>query len=309
MADRDDELPHPPSSRGHGREVWVGIFVIAGFIAALMFLFTMTNPAMFRGRTILSTVLPDAGVLRKGDPVVMRGVVVGRILKFNIDSSKGQVAVKLEVEGEYPVPKDSRVFIKSTGLMGGMVAQIVQGTSTEMAKTGDFLPGELGGGGDVVENANKALVKADDVMAQVQKMVSDEVVKNVKDSTTEMNSLMKQLSATTAEQRTQLMALTTSLRKSSAALEGTTTRPEIQSAIKKADEAMGHMNEASASFKRSSASLEEFTTRLNSGEGTLGKLSKDASLYNNLNEAIANANKLLIDFREHPKRYVKLSFF
>jgi phospholipid/cholesterol/gamma-HCH transport system substrate-binding protein len=311
MADRNgnDELPQPPSSRGHGREVWVGIFVIAGFLATLGFLFTMTSPAMFRGRTVVTTVVSDAGGIRKGDPVVMKGVVIGRTLKFVINRQEQNVAVKLEIEGEYQVPKDSRVEIKSSGFMGQMAADVIPGTSSETVKSGDVLPGTLRGGGDVMENANKAVTKADDVMVQVKKMLSDDVVKNVQDSTTEMNGLMKQLSATTTEQRTQLAALTQSLRKSAEGLEGAATRPEIQTAIKKADEAMGHLSEASGSFKRSAASLEQFTERLNSGEGTLGKLSKDDSLYKNLNEAALNASKLMADFREHPKKYVKLSLF
>jgi phospholipid/cholesterol/gamma-HCH transport system substrate-binding protein len=310
MADHDHQLPEPPSSRGHGREVWVGIFVLAGFIAGIVLLFTMTSPAMFRGRRIVTTIVPDAGGIRKGDPVLMRGVVIGRTLKFRIDRQKNEVAVQLEIEGEYKeVPKDSRVEIKSAGFMGQMVAEVIPGNSPEPVETGDLLPGTLRGGGDVMENANKAVSKANDVAAQLKTMISDEMVKNVQGSAQEMNALLKQLSATTAEQRTELLALTKSLRKSATGLEAAATRPEIQSAIKKADEAMGNMNEASASFKRSSVSLETFTQRLNNGEGTLGKLAKDESLYKNLNEAAENASKLMADFREHPKKYVKLSLF
>src|SRR6266481_394125 len=110
MANHDDD-PKPPNPRGHGREVWVGIFVLVGFISALTLLFTMTSPAMFRGRSIVTTIVPDAGGIRKGDPVRMKGVVIGRVLRFKIDKPKEQVIVQLEIEGEYQVPKDSRVEI------------------------------------------------------------------------------------------------------------------------------------------------------------------------------------------------------
>jgi phospholipid/cholesterol/gamma-HCH transport system substrate-binding protein len=131
----------------------------------------------------------------------------------------------------------------------------------------------------------------------------------VQDSTKQMNELLKQLTATTTEQRQQLAKLDESLRKAADGLEATVTRPELQSTIKKTDEAMTHMNEASASFQRSATSIEAMTDRMAKGEGTLGKLTKDDALYKNLNEAVVNANKLLEDFREHPRRYVKLSFF
>ncbi len=48
---------------------------------------------------------------------------------------------------------------------------------------------------------------------------------------------------------------------------------------------------------------------INSGKGTLGKLKGDEALYKNVNNATASLDKLLTDFREHPKRYVHFSLF
>jgi phospholipid/cholesterol/gamma-HCH transport system substrate-binding protein len=59
------------------------------------------------------------------------------------------------------------------------------------------------------------------------------------------------------------------------------------------------------------ASLKSITDRIDRGEGTLGKLSKDEALYNNLNQLSAESVKLLYDFRQNPKKYlrVKLAVF
>jgi phospholipid/cholesterol/gamma-HCH transport system substrate-binding protein len=48
---------------------------------------------------------------------------------------------------------------------------------------------------------------------------------------------------------------------------------------------------------------------LNSKDGTLGLLMHDPQLYNNLNATMSDADKLLIDFKEHPKRYIHFSVF
>src|SRR5262245_27599161 len=101
----------PPSSRGHDRELWVGLFVFVGIVIGVVLLYVLTDPSAFRGRYHITTMVPDAGGIRKRDPVTMRGVVIGRVMDFRIQKEK--VAVQLEVEGEYPIPKGSVVEIKA----------------------------------------------------------------------------------------------------------------------------------------------------------------------------------------------------
>ena len=67
---------------------------------------------------------------------------------------------------------------------------------------------------------------------------------------------------------------------------------------------------------KSSKSLESILGRMDRGEGTLGKLSTDDTLYKNASEATANLNKatqelnkLLADFQAHPKKYINLEIF
>ena len=55
--------------------------------------------------------------------------------------------------------------------------------------------------------------------------------------------------------------------------------------------------------------VEQMTKKLNSNEGTLGLLMRDATLYNNLSNTAASADSLLIDFKAHPKRYIHFSVF
>ena len=64
------------------------------------------------------------------------------------------------------------------------------------------------------------------------------------------------------------------------------------------------------------ANVQALTDKLNSGEGSLGLLMNDATLYNNLNATvnslnttIRNADSLVVNLREHPKRYVHFSVF
>ena len=55
--------------------------------------------------------------------------------------------------------------------------------------------------------------------------------------------------------------------------------------------------------------LNQLIGKINAGQGTMGKLMKNDSLYNNLNESSRDLDKLLKDLKENPKRYVHFSIF
>ena len=310
MADTDANLPKPV--RRSESVAWVGLFLILGIIAVLGTLFAMTEPAMFRGRYIISSRVTNAGGMRRGDPVQMRGVPIGRVLSLEI--SQQGVTMRLEIEGQYRIPKDSHLEIKSGGLMQGMVADVVPGTAAEYLRGGDALPGSSSAGlNDVFANLND---QAQDVLKRVQTLLSEDTVANVHDSAGEMTKLLRQLNGTVGEQRKELNALTASLKKSSEGLEKVTTGPELERSVKRIDEMTARMSEISQSLDRSSKQVEAIIGRMDRGEGTLGKLSRDAALYDNLtqaahniNQASINVNKLTEEIRRNPKKYLKLSVF
>lgn len=307
-----DSLPVAPPSRGRDRELIVGTFVIVGVLAVLATLFTLTDAAFFRGRYVVTTIVPDAGGIRKGDPVQMRGVNIGRVKSFHI--SQQGVAVVLEIEGEYQIPSDSRVELKSAGLLGGIAADVVPGSAATFLKRGDVMQGSRPAGpfdaaGDIADKAQKTL-------GNLQEMLSKKTVEDVQASSAELLSLLKQLSAVTGEQRKQLMELTTSLNKSAAGLEKATSGPELQDAIKRLDALSQRLETLTGSLERSSHSVEVVLGRIERGEGTLGKISKDDALYLNANEATVSLNHTIVemktlmeDIRKQPKKYFKVSVF
>ena len=308
----DKPLPTPPQLSRRRREVWVGLFVVAGLAGILIVLSTMTDAALFRGRYIVSTIVPDAAGIRKGDPIQMRGVNIGRINGFEI--TKDQVEVRLEIEGEYPVPKDSVVELKASGLLGGLVADVIPGTSSEMAKWGDVLEGRSGIG--LFDKIDSLAGEADDVAERVKALLSEEMVGDLQGSANEARDLLKRLSGTVSEQRGELKALTESLRRSAEGLEKVTTGDELEETVKQVQALTERADEVLAGLDTSSKSLESILGRIDRGEGSLGKLTTDEELYDNVASAAANLDKtatelqaLLEDIRLKPKKYLKLSLF
>jgi phospholipid/cholesterol/gamma-HCH transport system substrate-binding protein len=309
-----NEKPLPPLPPAHGRyrEVWVGLFVVVGIIAVLVTLAVMTDAALFRGRYIVITNVPNASGIRKGDPVQMRGVNVGRIVGFTIGQQG--VDMRLEIEGEYPIPKDSRVEIKASGLLGGMVADVIPGSSSEKAKWGDRLQGSTGVG--LFDKMDTLAGQADKIAVRVQTMLDDETVKNLQGSAADARQSLAELQRLIREQRGELRSLTVSLRRSAESMEKVTSGPELERTVKRMDQISQRLEGTVGTLDRSSNALDTILARVERGEGTLGKLSRDDKLYKNATDATENMNKaaqelqkLVVDFRANPRKYINLKIF
>jgi phospholipid/cholesterol/gamma-HCH transport system substrate-binding protein len=328
MAERDDpptrdeddsEPPVAPPSRGRDQAVWVGFFLVVGIIAIFAALFILTDAAFFRGRYVVSTVVTDAGGIRRGDPVQMRGVNIGRVQRFKI--AKDNVEIRLELEGEYKVPKDSHVELKSGGLLGGTIAEIVPGDSTDYLRNGDHIDGRMVPG--LFDAANRVAGQVEKVMAQVEKLMTDTTVKNIaatadnaQVASRDMRRLIADVSAAVGEQRKTLATLEASLQRSAVGLEKVAAGPELDRALKRLDTLGERMDTVTASLQRSSQSVETMTARAAKGEGSLGKLMTDDELYrslnqtvNNMNEATLSLNRLVDDIQKNPKKYINLKVF
>jgi phospholipid/cholesterol/gamma-HCH transport system substrate-binding protein len=311
MSEKDD-LPPAPPSRGHLREVWVGLFVIVGVAGVLLTLFVMTSPATFRGRYILTTNVADAGGIRRGDPVQMRGVNIGRVQRFTI--SKAGVAIRLEIEGEYRIPRDSKVELKSSGLLGGLSATVDPGGSSEFARDGDVLEGRTGGG--VMDMAHSLAGQAETALDRVKGLLSEKTIGNVEESSARLKQLLGELSATVTEEQTELRRLVKSLQATAGKMEKATADDELEHTLKNIDSLAKEAEKAAKSLERSTSALDTILARIEKGEGSLGKLSKDPALYDNLNTTVQNLNgatsdlrSLIQDLQKNPKKYVKLSLF
>jgi phospholipid/cholesterol/gamma-HCH transport system substrate-binding protein len=62
-------------------------------------------------------------------------------------------------------------------------------------------------------------------------------------------------------------------------------------------------------LERTSRNLDIVTSRIANGEGTLGRLSAQDSLYTQIDKTVQSLDRLLLDLRYHPERYVRLSVF
>jgi phospholipid/cholesterol/gamma-HCH transport system substrate-binding protein len=302
----DDELRNAMPKNKRRLEFRVGIFVLLGLVSAVTALFLLTDPSTFRGRYRVSTVVEDAGGIRRGDPVQMRGVNIGRVMSFSM-SPRG-VQITLEIEGEWDIPEDSRTQLVSGGILGGRTVQIVEGRSQSPIRGGGEIPGENLAGlldfpADLGEDASS-------VLGQIQALLAEPTLGAIQGSAQELQGLLAQLSVLAEEQGKEIAALTASLNRSALGLEDAAgSGDDLARAVARADSALMKVNQTSSVILRVSGSLETILLRMENGEGTLGQLSANPALFENLNAALESARLLTDDIRENPGRYVKIEIF
>lgn len=296
-----------PRERGR-RELRVGAFVLLGGLAVIVSLFLLTDPATLRGRYLLVTRVQDAGGIRSGDPVQMRGVNVGRIHRFTM-TPDGRVNISMEIEGEWEVPEDSYTRLAGAGLFGGRTMEIIRGDAERMLEPWDTLPTAAEQGG-LLETAETLTIRAEDVLGRLGETLDDPTIQSVHATAAGLRTLVADLSAITAAQRSEIASITATLNRAAQGFEEASGGgPAVASAAARADSALLTLNRTSATLDRVAGSLATVLDRLERGEGTLGRLSADDSLYVSLNEAARSIHLLAEDIRLNPRRYLRIGIF
>lgn len=291
------------------RMVLIGAFVILGLISTIAVLFLTTDPATLRGRYMLVTEMDDAGGVRKGDPIQMRGVNIGRVNGFEM-TEEGRVTIRLEIEGEWQVPEGSRATLAEAGLFGGRTVSIVPGEGRAALQAFDTIPGADVGGG-MMETATRVGEEAEVLLGRLEMLLDTGTVRAVQGSTREVETLARGLRESVQAQRDEVEALIGSLSRTAAELESTAADagPDVAAAAARADTLMARLDGTAGRLDGVLDALDTVLGRMARGEGTLGKLSRDDRLYESIASAAVSLDSLLVDLKANPGRYVTIEIF
>ena len=191
----------------------------------------------------------------------------------------GNVRVNLILE------KNSGLFIQPGGTIPGGINS-----------------GALGKVGAMVPSIEKMLPKLDSIMLNLNKILSSPAIQgtlnNIETLTSDLQVSAKHLNTLMTELNKDVPGM---VRRANKVLDNTSTLTGNLAAI----DVAGTM----AQVNQTLANVQSITDQLNSNTGSLGLLMRDPSLYNNLNATLINADSLLVNVRQHPKRYVHFSLF
>ncbi len=101
-------------------DFWVGLFVLAGFVALLFLALKAGNMGAFTqaGTYTVQAKFDNIGGLKVRAPVKSAGVVIGRVGDIQFDPKTFQAVVELKIDARYHFPRDTSAKVLTSGLLG-----------------------------------------------------------------------------------------------------------------------------------------------------------------------------------------------
>lgn len=290
------------------KEVKIGIYAIVIILAAWAGIRFLSGADIFGRNRTYTAHYEQVNGLQEAAAVVLRGVTIGQVTDIEINTEKGGVDVRMSVDSHYDIPVNSQAMMFSAGLMGGKSIEIVLGDAAEMLKNGDTIEGgstpdmfeaigsELG---DIKVRVTALLDNLNNTVTGVDSLIDDNA-KNITAAISNLQKIMADL------ERSNIVAnvdgICASLNNTMPKIEGMVT--DLQSVTASLRE-----NESGKKLATAVAEVNALLAKLNSGNGTVGKLVADEKLYTQLAEASQNLSALLADLKENPSRYINIKVF
>jgi len=297
------------------REAKTGIIVIAG-IAALIFglSYLKSSPLFERSKTFYA-VYDNVGGLLAGTQVTINGYNVGNVTSIRFKDNSGKLLVTFTVNKDFEFSSNSVAELYDTGIIGGKGIQIIPVfDDAPKAKSGDTLASKSKPGltelvqqklTPLQQKVEGAVSNADSLLISVNELLDDPTKEQLQQAIVGLNALVH--------------AFKGSADKLNVLLEN--NRVQLDRSLKNVDHITDNFSKLSdtllhadlagtlSGFQNTVESLNVILSKIERGEGSLGKLHQDDALYNNLAEASRELDLLLQDFRLNPKRYVNVSVF
>ncbi len=287
------------------REVKIGLSFIAAVVCIIFGLNFLKGINIFAPSNRYYAEFDNLDGLVVSNNVVVRGYKVGQVTEITYDFTlEHPFVVTILVDDAIRLPLGSTMLLRDDGLMGGKVIDIVYGNQTELHAVGDTVPSDVAPGlmavvGQLVPRLEGTISHVDSVLESVNSLVAAPEIKNSLKSVERITADLQVSSAQLKRvMNTQLPGIMSDINTVTGDLK------KVSGDLRQIEFA-----ELFARIDHTVNNLQVFSEKLNSSEGTIGKLMNDNALYDNLNTTVGSVNELVVDLKANPKRYVHFSLF
>lgn len=290
------------------KEVKIALVTIVGVVILFFGMNFLKGLNLFSSTDDYFIEFKNISGLSSSSPIYADGYQVGTVKDVIYDyTNTNPTKVVVAIDKAMRIPEGSSAEIVSD-MMGNVKVNLLLANNPRsrimpgQTIRGDVNNGAMGQLSAMIPAVEAMLPKLDSILASVNALLADPalaqtlhnvetVTQNLTTSSAELNKLMATMNhgvPTMMTKANRVLDNADVLTANLASLDLASTKQQVDNTI---------------------ASVQQLTNRLNSNDGTLGLLMNDPSLYNNLTSTMRDADSLLVNLRQHPKRYVHFSLF
>lgn len=297
-----------------------------GFLALIAFLILYFGFNFLKGNDVFSSAriyyveYENVDGLMVSNQVMVNGIEVGKVKKVEIQPAKAnKILVTLRLSQDILIPDKTVAVLSDGALLGGKIIRLRLEGKGNLPED-SFLKGETEVGVTALlkERAIPVIANADSLLVSFRQIshkfdhtgtylntllkTSNETVSNINGS---VNGIVTDNRANIAQISANMKILSSDLMETEKQLRPLLTKFNTVADSLNALKLGKTLKEVDATV----LSLKKIVQGIERGEGSAGKLIKNDSLYLGLNKTLVDLDKLLLDFRLQPKRYIGISVF
>lgn len=289
-------------------------------IVAAALLFFIIN--FFKGINLFSPTnhyvvcFDNVAGLTVSAPVYANGYPVGTVRSISYDyASRDRVMVDVELDDEMRIPAGTRAELASQ-MLGGVTMSLILGPNpADVLSPGDTVEGGVHQGAIEKLEAMMPVIetmvpKIDSILTNINRLTGDPALaatlQNAAALTADLRTTTRQLNTLMENDVPQLTAHLNQIGANVETLSGNLAQVDVKGTV---DNVNATLRDAQGFVQTMNSLTQNLDSKMRADDNSLGLLLSDRQLYDNLNSTVRSADSLLIDLRQHPKRYVHFSLF
>jgi len=300
----------------YANELKVGVSIILSTLIFILGIRFFEDLPLFRGTKQLETEFTDAAGLISGNQVRVNGVNVGSINEVWINPENNRVRVQFHVKNDLVVPEGSLTKITGFDALGVVRMDMTLGDPTHPPiESGGFVPADetedlftslTSRAPALVNRVDSVLVGLDATLRTTHTLL-DDPDSDVRQTLVSVRTSLTTLSELVQAQKGRLTGILANTEHLTGNLDTLLTEQgdSMGVAVHNLNQVLLRLDRNLETFESTNASLDRIIAKIDNGEGTIGRLINDESMYVKLDSTLDGVNTLLLDFQTHPRKYLR----
>ncbi|HOP04448.1 MAG TPA: MlaD family protein [Tenuifilaceae bacterium] len=309
------------------REAKIGIFAVLCLAVLFWGVNFLKGKNVFSRTSVYYAIFNRIDGLKETNDVLLNGFKVGTVKDIRFEEGHtGRLTVTILVEKQYKIPHNSVAKLISSDIMGGKAIKLDVSPNPTFHEPGDTLISQIETGlldqigyemGPIKEKAEILMEEMNEVLKILGEIFNEtnrthlnssfesinRTLENIEESSESFDLLLNSENGTLIEITKNINSISKNL------AENKDEFSNIITNFSSISDSLAKVNFASTLITADSTikSLNQILEKINRGEGSMGMLVNDSTLFENIEYAAKSLDLLLIDMKMNPKRYINFS--